>query len=44
MNKKVYAVPDLKVRYFFESDVMFTSGGFDTLIEDDNIFDIGGLE
>ena len=44
MKKKVYATPDLECNYLFESDVLLISGGNDTLIEDDNIFDIGGIK
>ena len=44
MKKKIYETPDFGYGYIFESDVMFTSGGYDTLIDDDNIFDLGRIK
>lgn len=51
MEKKVYTTPDLEGSYLCEPNVLLASGGNDTLIDDNNIWDYdnalivgGGIE
>ena len=42
MKKKIYVTPNFEYTLVFEFDVLFASGGNDTLVDSKDIWDFGG--